>query len=217
MYLVQFFTINLVSQALVTFQFLTRQPSTNNPAYVLGFSIRYLYCSYTCLLSSGVWADIPVDAYDSSDRNRRGIEHTITWKTLRVSVLSYIQLMRTLGAIQEQPGCDRYIKKRKQCKVEASHQRLSPKHPESTFQETLIHSQYLIPDPRLRSMVVIYCFLYMFNLSKLDCAVYLFECCEILVRCMHGCGLRSFSHEQARAKILLYTSLLALTEPKYHL
>ena len=49
-----------------------------------------------------------------------------------------------------------------------------------------------IPIPRLRFMVVIYCFLYMFNLSKLDCAVYLFECCEILVRCMHGCRLRSF-------------------------
>ena len=49
-----------------------------------------------------------------------------------------------------------------------------------------------IPIPRLGFMVVIYCFLYMFNLSKLDCAVYLFECCEILVRCMHGCRLRSF-------------------------
>ena len=38
---------------------------------------------------------------------------------------------------------------------------------------------FAIPIPRLGFMVVIYCFLYMFNLSKLDCAVYLFECCVL--------------------------------------
>jgi len=66
---------------------LNQQPSirTRLALFLYSLPLSILLVDYLTEPGGG---DIPIDAYDLLNRTRRGIEHTITWETLSVSVLS---------------------------------------------------------------------------------------------------------------------------------
>jgi len=82
MYLAQFFAINLVNEALVTF--LVSDSSAlnqqrNNPVYVLGwFGLVSLFVTQLILLVDSLaelgGSDIPINSYDLVNRTRRCIQ-----------------------------------------------------------------------------------------------------------------------------------------------
>ena len=66
---------------------LNQQPSIRTRLALFLYSLPLLFLLVEYLTEPG-GGDIPINAYDIPDRTRRGIEHTITWEALRVSVQS---------------------------------------------------------------------------------------------------------------------------------